>query len=220
MLIDTKDPDVKLHIGHSHIYIYKSDTPLRSVSSITKMWPHTEGLTRWWINTFKTYDDMIADLHKSSDRGTRVHKCCEAIAGKKEPEPEDDIKGYVKAYKKFYDEKITSIWATEQVVYNLDRKIGGTYDQGITDDGGRVAIIDIKTTKSKLSRRDVWFSKFIQCNEYAKIASVPYAGILRLGEDGEYEYKFWQTSDDLHDLFEHLRAIAESFREVRLPKST
>lgn len=83
-------------------------------------------------------------LQHAANRGTRVHKACEAIVeGLGDWSIDDEIYGYVESFKKWWDEghKVLSV---EQRFFCSDLMITGQIDL-ILEEGDGAVILDIKT---------------------------------------------------------------------------
>lgn len=86
-------------------------------------------------------------LDNAAERGTKVHKLCEALDKYGECEAPEDVSGYVMAYLKFLKEHRPEWREIETAHYHHDKLYAGTIDRCGTLDGRRV-VLDIKTSSA------------------------------------------------------------------------
>lgn len=84
-------------------------------------------------------------LDRAADRGTRVHKACEALDVYGKVNVTENIAPYVTAYLKFRQEHEVAWSMVERSLAHPKERYAGTIDRyGILD--GRKALVDLKTT--------------------------------------------------------------------------
>lgn len=86
-------------------------------------------------------------LENAADRGTRVHKACEALDEYGSVEADEDILPYLQAYVLFRREHKVQWEKIEYSSYSPSRKYAGTIDRYGVVDGVR-CIVDLKTSSS------------------------------------------------------------------------
>lgn len=133
-------------------------------------------------------------LDNAAQRGTDVHRACEALYKYKKVECDLAIEGYVKAFLNFLNEHECNFTEIEKPVAYSGWKVAGTMDYyGIVD--GRVSIVDLKSVsvvKKTLVKA--------QCNAYKALAS--HSGLpdvekmycLQVMSDGKY--RLYEIADD------------------------
>ena len=85
------------------------------------------------------------NLDRASDRGTRVHKACEALDVYEKVEVTDDIAPYVQSYLKFRQEHKIKWHMVEQSMAHQKERYAGTIDRYGEVDGIK-ALVDFKTS--------------------------------------------------------------------------
>lgn len=134
-------------------------------------------------------------LDTAADRGSRVHKLCEALDKYGEIECPEDVSGYVMAYLKFLKTTPTYWQEIEKPHFHPDHIYAGTPDRVGYVDGER-CIVDIKT--SSALQKTLYTA---QLNLYRKMLpeSVDKLYILHLHKDATYKLVELPISDDLAD---------------------
>jgi hypothetical protein len=134
---------------------------------------------------------------KAASRGRTVHNLTEVsdIKGSKIDSTKlpKEYRGYIEAFNKFKEEVNPKLLYNEQVVLNNEHQYAGTLDR-IYDMGGRVNLVDIKTSKDFYKDMGLQLSAYKHCKYmyYEKdgnIEAMPNIDgmyILLLGEDGNY----------------------------------
>ena len=90
-------------------------------------------------------------LDRASDRGTRVHKACQALDVYGKVEAAEDIAPYVQSYLKFRQERQVQWSLIEQSMAHAEERYAGTIDRyGVLD--GRRVLVDLKTSCTVHSR--------------------------------------------------------------------
>lgn len=84
-------------------------------------------------------------LDRAADRGTRVHKACEALDVYGKVNVTEDIASYVTAYLTFRQEHEVAWSMVERSLAHPKERYAGTIDRYGTLDG-RKALVDLKTT--------------------------------------------------------------------------
>lgn len=75
--------------------------------------------------------DDIPNMDYYSDRGTRVHKVLEKIANKQKVSVKDDELEFVNKGYEYLKEQLSNGWeilATEQIMYDIPKRVAGTVD--------------------------------------------------------------------------------------------
>lgn len=95
---------------------------------------------------FSGLQNIDADvLAHAAERGTRVHKICEAIVcGIGEVGVDDETWGYVESFKRWWEKGINVV-KMEQRFWDDELELTGQVDL-ITTDHGNLAVVDLKTS--------------------------------------------------------------------------
>ena len=145
--------------------------------------------------TREIYGDVSQyTLDRAADRGTAVHKACEALDIYGKVEISEDITPYLKAYLKFRKEHSVTWDKVEQAGYHKTLRYAGTIDRRGTVDG-KSCIVDLKTT----------------CTIH-KQAALAQLNLYRMIEEQDGDWK----ADDLYIL--QLRKD-ETYRLVSFPRN-
>lgn len=146
-------------------------------------------------------------LDRAADRGTRVHKSCEALDLYGKVEVTDDIAPYVKSYLKFRQEHNVQWEMVERSMHHPEDRYAGTIDRyGLLD--GETAVVDLKTSYTVHKRLAV-----AQLNLYRRMLE---SGgkqpkrlvILHLTKDG-YRLVEIERRDDVPDALLTLHRLME-----------
>lgn len=134
-------------------------------------------------------------LDAAAERGSKVHKLCEALDKYGSVECPEDVSAYVMAYLKFIKEKAPHWEEIEKPHFHPDRLYAGTLDRVGYVDGLR-CILDIKTSAS--IQKPLYTA---QLNLYRKMlpVAVDKLFILHLHKDATYKLVELPISDDLPD---------------------
>lgn len=124
-----------LFFDQGHTYQLDGET-IPSVSELTRF------LSREIYGSVTQYT-----LDNAADRGTRVHKCCEALDKYGSCEASEDISHYVKAYIAFTREHRPAWEKIEWAAHHPQGLYAGTIDRLGTVDGKRT-LLDIKTSSA------------------------------------------------------------------------
>lgn len=128
-------PEIKFN-EEKHQY-FLDDIPIPSVSEIIK--PLHDKI-------YKSIDKNMLEI--ASDKGTRVHRAIEFMSKYNLNKFDEDIIGYVDAYKKFRkDNPIWKLLHSEFRTYNKSLLYGMTIDEVYRTEKG-IIICDLKTTSS------------------------------------------------------------------------
>lgn len=147
------------------------------------------------------------DLDRAADRGTRVHKACEALDVYGKVEVTDDIAPYVKSYLQFRREHNVHWEMVERSMHHPKDRYAGTIDRyGLLD--GEPALVDLKTSYTVHKRLAV-----AQLNLYRRMLE---SGgkqpkrlvILHLTKDG-YKLVEIERRDDVPDALLTLHRLME-----------
>lgn len=134
-------------------------------------------------------------LDNAADRGTRVHRLCEALDKYGSVECPEDISPYIMAYLKFMKAQPVYWQEIEKPHFHPDGLYAGTLDRVGYIDGDR-CIVDIKT--SSTLQKTLYTA---QLNLYRKMLpeAVDKLYILHLKKDATYKLVELPISDDLAD---------------------
>lgn len=156
------------------------------MAELTKMndFPHVTQILEPWVDFSKVDPDV---LEHAANRGTKVHKHCAAIAkGLWLPRPEEELKGYIESFKKWFA-LVTEVALAEETL--IDRKLGyqGTPDLVVKIEGVNGLILcDLKTS---IALQKTWelqiaaYWNLCVANNYD--VNPLYCGSLRLNKDGK-----------------------------------
>lgn len=144
----------------------------------------------------EVYGDVTQyTLDNAADRGTRVHKACEALDLYGKVEVSDDILPYLQAYMKFRKEHAVHWDKVEYAGHHAADRYAGTLDRvGMVD--GKRCIVDLKTSYAVQKQLAI-----AQLNLYRRImeqdgtweAEALY--ILHLEKDGEPKLIEFERND-------------------------
>lgn len=129
-------------------------------------------------------------LDNAAERGTKVHKLCEALDKYGECEAPEDVSGYVMAYLKFLKEHKPEWKEIETAHYHPDKIYAGTLDRYGTLDG-RSAVVDIKT--SRVIQKPLYTA---QLNLYRLMLSAPVDALIILHLKADATYKLVELPID------------------------
>jgi hypothetical protein len=108
--------------------------------------PSVSELTRFM--SWEIYGDVAQfTLDNAANRGTTVHKLCEALDKYGQIECPADVAGYVQAYVTCLKEHRPTWELIEKPIYHPDKLYAGTLDRYGTLDG-KAALVDIKTSSA------------------------------------------------------------------------
>jgi hypothetical protein len=146
----------------------------------------------------EVYGDVTQyTLDNAADRGTRVHKACEALDLYGRVEVSDDILPYLQAYIKFRKEHAAKWDKVEYAAHHATDRYAGTLDRvGTVDE--KNCILDIKTSYIVQKRLAI-----AQLNLYRRMmeqdskwtADALY--ILHLNKAGEYRLHEFDRNDEV-----------------------
>lgn len=154
------------------------------------------------------YDSVSQyNLDRAAERGTKVHKACEALDLYGKVEVSDDIAPYVNAYLKFRKEHKAEWEMIERSMHHPKDKYAGTIDRyGLVD--GEAVLIDLKTTYTVHKRLAM-----AQLNLYRRMLletahPVQKQYILHLTKDG-YKLVEIERRDDIPEALLVLHRLME-----------
>lgn len=137
-------------------------------------------------------------LDHAAERGTAIHKACEALDKFGSVDVQDDILPYVQAYLTFRKEHKAEWDKIEYTTYHKELGYAGTLDRlGKLD--GKASILDIKTSYTihnpMASAQLNLYRKMMEANGY----KVEALYILHLKKDGTYKLKQFEFDDTVPD---------------------
>lgn len=137
-------------------------------------------------------------LDQAAERGTAVHKACEALDKFGTVDVDDSILPYVQAYLKFRKEHCADWQKIESAFYHPSDKYAGTVDRyGLLDDF--FTLLDIKTSCTihtpLCSAQLNLYRRMLTANGMM----VDRLCILHLKKDGEYKLKSFDFDDAVPD---------------------
>ena len=191
-------------------YYWVGDKPYISATSAISV--IDKPALRYWFGT-QVYLSYTADptlnqkeclaspwkaTKKATDRGSKVHHLTETPIDDVEAldEPEE-IKGYLRAYKKWETDFKPEILEVEKTVFSEKYGFAGSLDR-IMKVGDKIVLLDIKTGK------DIYDEVYLQLSAYKQALKeegyeVEEMAPLLLKENGDYKYA--PTSDDFLEPF-------------------
>lgn len=157
------------------------------------------------------------NLDRASDRGTRVHKACEALDVYGKVEVSDDIAPYVQSYLKFRQEHEIKWSMVERSIAHQKERYAGTIDRYGELDGVK-SLVDIKTSYTVHKRLAI-----AQLNLYRWMAEeeghpVEKQFILHLTKDG-YKLVEIEKRDDVPTALLTLHRLMEKKRRSKRASS-
>jgi hypothetical protein len=170
------------------------------------------------------YDDPTAirrlamrQVVAARDRGTKVHAAIEQILAGRQAEPTPETAPYIYAFSSFLAAERPEFLAVEQRIVNLREHYAGTFDF-IAKMRGRIALVDVKSGKFKVSMR-------LQLAAYSAADGIGFEGdpeihplprirdhyILLLSPDGYELVEMAVTREDRA----HFIALARTYHRMR-----
>jgi hypothetical protein len=128
-------------------FIPKTHQYILSQGSVNLQLPSVTQVMRFISNEFYKQVDPVT-LRNAADRGTRVHEAIEMIDQGIWTPVDDDIIGFVDAYKRWKDDFQPEIIATEWRGYHRSMLYAGTTDKVANLPGYGMSIVDYKTSIS------------------------------------------------------------------------
>ena len=221
--IKTSDENVLLYeVNDQHFYLHvPTKTWMRSVTSITGVYPKGIGFYRW-LSSKGSLEAADQEKEAGGDRGTSVHSGISSlIAGEKIRQKDfpENAWPHLLAFKNWHDDHQPKYLANEVVVYDVRRRIAGTLDI-LAEINGKIGVIDEKTAKY------IYRAAEHQSNEYAHLLNqmqgdtkVEFAAVLRTNSKHRrrYEYKQWDVSKKMHKVFVSMHFVAHDFDSTMEP---
>lgn len=138
----------------------------------------------------------------ASERGTRVHTYCASIAlGEWIPSPEDDVKGYIESFKKWFNLFVNEVLLCEEEIEDKDLGYCGHPDLVVLSSKlNGIVLIDLKTPTSVKSTWGAQLAAYAQIIEKKKNINIGRLGSLRLKSDGRMA-KFDEFTGQRSDCF-------------------
>lgn len=139
-------------------------------------------------------------LDQAANKGTRVHKATEELDSNGATEVDEDIAGYVEAYRAFLLAHFPE-WVFKEKAVNFGTEYAGTLDRFGTING-RLTLVDIKTNATLGKAHKTLYG--IQLNLYRKALEskeieVDEMYLLHLKKDGTYKLVKVERDDKLAD---------------------
>lgn len=162
----------------------------------------------------ETYADVAQyNLDRAAERGTLVHKACEALDVYGRAEVDEDVEGYVAAYAMFRREHAVKWRMVEKSLHHPADRYAGTIDRYGTLDGVET-LLDIKTSYTVHKRLAVaqlnLYRRMLEANGVQPDRLV----ILHLQRDG-YKLVDIDRRDDVPDALLTLHRLMEPRRKGR-----
>lgn len=152
-------------------------------------------------------------LDQAADRGTMVHKACEALDVYGKVEVKEDISPYVNAYLQFRHEHDVEWNMVERSIANQKERYAGTIDRYGTIDGIK-ALVDLKTTYTVHKRLAIAQLNLYRWMVEAEGHPVEKQYILHLKKDG-YKLVEIEKRDDVPTALLTLHRLMEKKRRKK-----
>jgi len=138
-----------------------------------------------------------AVLERKARLGTVVHKICElyALGDLDEKSVHPKAKPYFEAFKRFMDEKQPVIHGTEKRLYNDELGYAGTMDLDLQMMGRRF-VIDLKATIVHYPITAIQLAGYKRLMRVDSGLEPVTRAALKLGKDGQYNIKVYDSEDD------------------------
>lgn len=135
-------------------------------------------------------------LDRAAERGSEVHRICQALDLYGKADVPDDVLPYVQAYVQFRKDHSVNWDAVEKAMHHPEQRYAGTLDRVGTIDGKR-CIVDLKTSYQVQKPLAV-----AQLNLYRRMVeyqgeSVDSLYILHLKKDGTYKLVDIEINEDV-----------------------
>lgn len=158
-------------------------------------------------------------LDHAAERGTAVHKICQALDLYGRADVQDDLLPYVKAYVQFRKEHNVEWEAVEKAMHHPEQRYAGTIDRiGMVD--GKRCIVDLKTSYQVQKPLAI-----AQLNLYRRMVeyhgeSVESLYILHLKKDGTYRLVNVEINDNVPDALLTLHNLTKKKKRVKKDASS
>lgn len=162
----------------------------------------------------ETYADVAQyNLDRAAERGTLVHKACEALDVYGRAEVDEAVAGYVNAYAMFRRDHVVEWRMVEKSMHHPVDRYAGTIDRYGTLDGVET-LLDIKTSYTVHKRLAVaqlnLYRRMLEANGVQPARLV----ILHLQRDG-YKLVEMERRDDVPDALLTLQRLMEPQKRKR-----
>ena len=137
-------------------------------------------------------------LDHAAERGTAVHKICQALDLYGKADVQDDLLPYVQAYIKFRKEHDVKWESIEKAMHHPEKKYAGTIDRIGTVDGKR-CIVDFKTSYQVHKPLAIAQLNLYRLIEEYYGGNVEVLYILHLKKDGSYRLVNVEINDNVPD---------------------
>lgn len=188
---------------------------LPSVTTLLGVIDKSGPLMAWAVAETKAGRDYRATRDTAATRGTSVHDALEVLASKGTPPeladfPAED-RGYVKALCRWWIDHDPEPVLVEQIVASPTHRFAGKFDL-VAEIQGMRHLIDLKTSKRVYDTHHLQIAAYRLALMECGWDDVSLGAVLRVGEDGEYE--FVPANAEPQD-FESVCALYETLKKVR-----
>ena len=153
------------------------------------------------LKPFSKFDNINLEvLNNAADRGTRVHDFCNAYANNIFiGDIDEDCKGYVDSFIKWYDENVESLIESEKRLYDPFLMVTGKFDMIVKlKSSGQVTLIDIKTPSSISKMWGLQLSVYFHLIKHELRISVENVMVLQLSKYGKNAKKILYNDTKKH----------------------
>lgn len=158
--------------------------------------PSVTTITRFCAVDYVSSRPWLAD--SAARRGTAIHEACALIDYGEEPEPDPEIDGYLKAYRRFLADFSPAWDRIECPAASLDLGFAGTPDRVGSIDG-EPAVLDIKSGQLHIVALAAQLTAYALLLGYGQAAVWPALYGLKLASDGTYVLKRVAPAPDVFE---------------------
>lgn len=196
-------------------FIPKTHQYILTQGSVNLQLPSVTQVIRFISNEIYKQVDPVA-LRNAADRGTRVHEAIEMIDQEIWTPIDDEIAGYVDAYKRWKNDFQPETIANEWRGYHRSMLYAGTTDKIAKLPGYGMSIVDYKTSISYFPFLvDVQLAGYTQMIESWPGAKIDSAWGLHLKANGSYDFHRTQDLNRMKSYFSMCYALHNAMQEEK-----